>query len=247
MLCVSFCLLSVQSGAKSLAFLYASHCATLAYPKDAVLWVQAAVYEWQCLMYTGLSGLHVKGKSVEGYTALLRALQKKPGDSAMIQARTAYQQKLSKDQQKKAECVAGVVTAEEDKAACAALLGATAAAALPCVPAGGDAPASVLSRMSNDPQTPEQSNFGVDLGNIPASLRQRYATNPTFVDPQAGRSRIAIVIVAMVATAVLVCALFAISKTRMCATMQLKLFGGKRSGAGGAASHGHSSGGDKFV
>jgi len=73
----------------SLAFLFASHAASLSYPVGASLWVQADVYSWQCLMIVGMTGLEVH-KEKEGATALLRALAKRPGDQAMTQQAVKY-------------------------------------------------------------------------------------------------------------------------------------------------------------
>ncbi len=40
---------------QSLAYMYALYATQLEYPAKAVLWVQAAVYEWQCHFIVGMT------------------------------------------------------------------------------------------------------------------------------------------------------------------------------------------------
>lgn len=237
---------------KALAYLYAAQCASLPYPKHAVLWVQADVYNWQCLMYQGLAGILLPSKMVEGYTALLRALNKRPNDQPMLQARTAYQSKLSAEQRTKAECAAGINT---DAAACAA---AGVALAAPCAPCATGTPGraaaagaadqpgdSVAVKIASDPTTPEQSNFGVDASvanaHIPASLRGRYGS-PTF--DIGSDNKFVVLFVVLLALCILALGALAIKQTRILTWLQLKVLGGKKAHASGLGSAGR---GDKFV
>ena len=68
----------------ALAYLYSAHAASLPYPHHAVLWVQAAVYDWQCLFLVGMTA-HRLGPSrhEEGYRALKKALERKGADVMM--------------------------------------------------------------------------------------------------------------------------------------------------------------------
>ena len=78
-----------------LAYLYASHAATLPYPDHAILWVEAPVYEWQCHHLVGMSA-HRLGPSryAEGYLALKRALGRKGPDEAMQRQLNRYKLRL---------------------------------------------------------------------------------------------------------------------------------------------------------
>lgn len=221
-----------EGGAKrALAYPYAAHCASLPYPKDAVLWVQAAVYEYQCLMYQGLTGVLIKSQWGAGYTALLKALKKRPGDGAMQAAKVQYETKLSAADKAKAECQAGV---SPDVGACSKLLGG--GVSLPCTPSSAGAPAASLSSQlgQNAAHTPEQSNYGVRAGDaqshIPSSLRGKYAYAPDFNMDSSPRQTLAILFFALVGC--LACALFILQKMQLLNWIQLKLFGGKRSKGG---------------
>ena len=84
-----------QEKSNALAFLYSSHAATLPYPKHAVLWVQQAVYDWQCLFLVGMTA-HRLGPSRHelGYKALKQALEKKGVDALMQRQLDRYKQLL---------------------------------------------------------------------------------------------------------------------------------------------------------
>jgi hypothetical protein len=87
----------------SLAWLFALHASSLAYPTHASLWVQADVYAWQCWFILGMTGLEVK-RPEQGARALLKALEKRPGDPAMQQQLSKYRIHLGKEEMEKAEC-----------------------------------------------------------------------------------------------------------------------------------------------
>ena len=88
-----------QDKKNALAYIYASHAATLPYPKHAVLWVQAAVYDWQCHFLVGMTA-HRLGPSryQEGYLALKQALEKKGSDVMMQRQLDRYKQLLGEDE-----------------------------------------------------------------------------------------------------------------------------------------------------
>jgi hypothetical protein len=87
----------------SLAYLFASHAATLSYPTSASLWVQADVYAWQCWFIMGMTGLDVK-KDRDGARALLKALTKRPADHAMQQQLVRYRLQLGAEVLEQIEC-----------------------------------------------------------------------------------------------------------------------------------------------
>ena len=134
-----------QDKENALAYLYASHASTLPYPKHAVLWVQQAVYDWQCLFITGMTA-HRLGPSrhEQGYRALKQALEKKGGDVMMQRQLERYKNLLGAD-----------AVARIDR-------GEAAAPALP-VPL---APAAVVDAPARDAGRGEQfevSGFGINL------------------------------------------------------------------------------------
>ena len=91
-----------QEKKNALAYMYASHAATLVYPKHAVLWVQAAVYDWQCHFVVGMTA-HRLGPSryKEGYLALKQALEKKGADVMMQRQLDRYKQLLGEEEVKR--------------------------------------------------------------------------------------------------------------------------------------------------
>lgn len=164
---------------KNLAYMYAEHCSTLPYPKDAVLWVQADVYNWQCNMLVGLTGYMVK-KHVEGYTGLLKALQKQPNDQAMINAKPHYESVLNPTQRKEAECKAGIKTGPECNNQGTGIPSAPAkcnkkhvdelpSPSPPPSPSSLPSPSSpvkssLAERVTKEPALPEPSIWGADVG-----------------------------------------------------------------------------------
>lgn len=104
-----------------LAYLFASHASTLAYPTHASLWVQADVYAWQCWFIIGMSGLDI-GRGREGAAALTRALAKRPNDSAMQQQMALYRKMLG-------AATVDAIACEVDSARCSTPEAAAAAAA----------------------------------------------------------------------------------------------------------------------
>ena len=82
-----------------LAFLYASHAATLPYPQHAVLWVEADVYGWQCNAIVGMTA-HRLGpqRYAEGYLALRAAVERGADDKAMHRQLSRYKRLLGEDE-----------------------------------------------------------------------------------------------------------------------------------------------------
>jgi len=221
--------------AKALAYPYAAHCASLPYPKAAVLWVQADVYNWQCLQLQGLTG-HIVKKYVEGYTALLKALKVKPNDENMKNTKAIYEKAMSNEDKTKAECAAGVAP---DTSRC------PVGFAPPCPHtitdgAGGAAESNkpgVAQRIATEEIRPEQSNFAgsisPDKGGalnaanqlIPASLRDRYGPITSTSDGMAGWMMLLIgmIVGVMMSSSASIVA----RRTPMLTRFYLRLFGGK--------------------
>lgn len=87
-----------------LAYMYAYHASTLPYPTQAVLWVQQAVYDWQCHFLVGMTA-HKLGplKYAEGAYSLMVALDKHPGDKVMEDQLTRYKSMMTADQWRQVE------------------------------------------------------------------------------------------------------------------------------------------------
>jgi len=78
----------------ALTYLFAKRASELAYPHEAVLWVQSEVYSWQCHFLVGMSAYHVREYEA-GAKSILIADHFRPRDSQIMEYVRRYQEKLS--------------------------------------------------------------------------------------------------------------------------------------------------------